>query len=532
LKDQSSRTRFFAAEALGRIAYEPAINPVIEMLQANNDADAYLRHAGSLALARIGKADPVLALSGSPSRALRIAAVVALRRMQHPGIASFLKDQDEFIVTETARAINDDLSIKDALPALGDVLATTKFKNEALIRRAINANLRVGTDKAMQNLIDYAGKEGNPVAMRSEAVDALSTWAKPSVLDRVDGRYRGEITRDAEQVRSKSAEAIIALANHREAPVRLSSVKATGKLKITQASAPLFTLLKNDKDPQVRVEALRALAVLEDKQIGQAIEQALSDKEKTVRVAGLDLLGKMDISKDLMVSLLKDVINTKTTEEKQAALVTLSKLPVAQTQPVLEDMLTKLEAGKVPAEIQLELSEAIDSSKSQPLINRYKEITSKASPDAVMASYQGSLLGGDAKRGERIFYSHPTAQCLRCHSYDDMGGNAGPRLNGVAKRLARPQILEAVINPSARLAPGFGLVMLELKGGKNVSGILQQEKPNSLVVKVGNQPDTTISTAHITKRTNAPSSMPDMKQLLTKREIRDLVSFLSTLKAD
>jgi hypothetical protein len=55
LTDEYSRARFFAAEALGRIAYEPAINPIIELIQSNNDADEYIRHAGSLALARIGK---------------------------------------------------------------------------------------------------------------------------------------------------------------------------------------------------------------------------------------------------------------------------------------------------------------------------------------------------------------------------------------------------------------------------------------------------------------------------------------------
>ena len=188
LKDSYSRARFFAAEALGRMEYEPAINPLIELLKNNNDEDAYLRHAGSLALARIGKADPVIALSKDPSRAVRIAAVVALRRMSNPGIANFLNDADEFIVTEAARAINDDLSIKDALPALGNLLKTTHFKNEALIRRCINANLRVGTDEALQNVIDYAKNESNPAKMRAEAIDALSTWAKPSVLDRVDGQ--------------------------------------------------------------------------------------------------------------------------------------------------------------------------------------------------------------------------------------------------------------------------------------------------------------------------------------------------------
>src|SRR5690606_1937644 len=116
----------------------------------------YLRHAGTLALARIGNAGPLLALANNPSRALRIAAVVALRRMGDPGIARFLNDHDEFIVTETARAINDDLSIEEALPALADLLNTTPFSGEALTRRIINANLRVGNENNLHQLIRYA----------------------------------------------------------------------------------------------------------------------------------------------------------------------------------------------------------------------------------------------------------------------------------------------------------------------------------------------------------------------------------------
>ncbi|HRO71826.1 MAG TPA: HEAT repeat domain-containing protein, partial [Chitinophagaceae bacterium] len=196
LKDNNSRARFFAAEALGRMEYEPGITPLIEMLRSNNDQDVYLRHAGSLALARIGKTEPILRLTNDTSRAVRIAAVVALRRMSEPRIAAFLKDTDEFIVTEAARAINDDLSIPDALPALGNLLNTTSFKNEALVRRCINANLRVGSDEALQNLVRYAKNINAPENMRTEAIHTLSTWAKPSVVDRVDGRYRGVVERD------------------------------------------------------------------------------------------------------------------------------------------------------------------------------------------------------------------------------------------------------------------------------------------------------------------------------------------------
>ena len=530
LKDTASRARFFAAEALGRIAFEPAINSLIEFLRKNDDEDAYLRHAGSLALARIGKAEPIIALSTHPSRAVRIAAVVALRRMNHPGIAVFLNDADEYVVTETARAINDDLSIKDALPALGNVLKNPRFTNEPLIRRAINANLRTGTEGGMQNLISYASAAGRPAKLRAEAIDALSTWAKPSVVDRVDGRYRGAIQRDPASLKGRTGNTLLELLNDKDSGVRISAVKAINRLKIQEASPILLALLKRDQKAAVRVEALKALASMQDERISEAIRQALTDKDKAVRIAGIDLIGNLNISKDLMTSLLSDVINTKTPEEKQAAMLTLGGLPVQYSGKVFEGLLQQMESGRLSSEIHLELADAIDSTRSPQLIARYKQISAtKASADPT-AAYSGSLFGGDPERGKRVFFSHESAQCMRCHSYDDMGGNAGPRLNGIATRLTRPQILEALIAPSARLAPGFGIVTLELKDGKTVSGILLEETKNSLTIRGTGRQNTVIAKGQVAKRTSAASSMPDMKHILSKKEIRDVVSFLSTLK--
>ena len=404
LKDEFSRARFFAAEALGRIMYEPGINAIIELLKNNNDEDAYIRHAASLALARIGKAEPIIALSKDPSRAVRIAAVVALRRMSHPGVASFLNDTDEFVVTEAARAINDDLSINDALPALGNLLKTTAFSNEALIRRSINANMRVGTDEAMQNLISYSILQSNPATMRAEAIAALSTWSKPSVLDRVDGRYRGVIERDPTLVKNKAGEALVSLLNSKELTVRISAVKAISKIGITQGAAPLLSLLKNDREPSVRVEALKALAAMKDQQIGEAIKLALTDKDKVVRVAGIDLIGKMDIPKELMVSLLSDVINTKTMEEKQAALLTLGNLPVQNTNKVFDDLLKKMSSGKLSPDIYLELAEAIDSSRSPELISNYKKISATLSPDTLGFSLCGKFNWRRSRQGKKDIF--------------------------------------------------------------------------------------------------------------------------------
>ena len=73
------------------------------------------------------------------------------------------------------------------------------------------------------------------------------------------------------------------------------------------------------------------------------------------------------------------------------------------------------------------------------------------------------------------------------------------------------------------------MVTLKLNTGKSVSGIVINEDENNLTIKTGNEPEKLIAIETINERSNALSSMPDMKALLTKREIRDLLSFLVTL---
>src|SRR5690554_5347232 len=288
LKDENNRTRFFAAEALGRIAFEPAVQGLVQLLADNNDEDVYIRHAASLALGRINKPEPLVALSNHASPAVRLGAVLALRRMAHPDIAKFLNDQDEYIVTEAARAINDDYSIEAALPALGDLLQDTHFTNEALIRRAINANLRVGTAEALQQLLTYSIKANAPIEMRKEALEALGTWAKPSVLDRVDGRYRWEIDRDVALVRTATKETLLQLLGDRNSQIRLIAVETIGKIGLEEGGSRLATILEKDSNPQDRDAALLSQLALEESQKVEAIKLELADPEKEVRVAALD----------------------------------------------------------------------------------------------------------------------------------------------------------------------------------------------------------------------------------------------------
>ena len=527
LRDASPRVRFFAAEALGRDAYRPAFQPIVEMLAANNEQDVYLRHAGALALSRIGPADAIAGLSTNPNRAVRIAAVVALRRLKDAGVARFLADQDEYIVTEAARAINDDGGIEGALPQLAAALES-KVTNEPFVRRAINANLRVGSADAARRVATYAGGSAGNDEMRAEAISVLGVWPKPSVLDRVDGTALGPMERDSAVARAALATLIQPIFASGSTALQVALAEAVGKLRVVEAGPTLLAKLQSAPATEIRIAALRALVAMRHERVAEAVRGALQDKESTLRMAALTAIPGLHLPEATTTELLSSVIGKGSIAEQQTALQAMGQVPGASGREAMSRLVEQLEQGKLAPEIQLDVADAARASKDPALIARLDKLANRPGAKPVEV-YADALRGGDARRGARVVFQAPAAQCTRCHSFGGPGANVGPNLSGVASRLQREQLLEALVDPSARISPGFGPVQLTLKNGKKLFGTLKEETPTHVVVDAGG--DQRVAKSDIAQRVNGPSAMPPMGTLLTHREIRDVVEYLSTLKA-
>lgn len=529
LTHENARVRFFSAEALGRSKNQEAIQPLIALLESNNDEDAYLRHGVTYALSQIGKVEPLAALASHPSKAVRLGAVLALRRLESPELAKFLNDSDEYIVTEVARAIHDDFSVEAALPALGALLSTTSFQNEPLIRRAISANQRVGKDENLNHLITYLAKPGIPEILKKETIAAIGTWAKPSLVDRVDGRYRGEVTRDPSSIKGKVQPVLVSQASAKEEALRVESIKAIGKLQINESADLLLSKLKSDPAEAVKVQALNSLVAMNAANLSEAISFAMSDNAEAVRVAGLGLLAQTSLPNDQKVTLLTDIIKKRTLPEKQTALLTLGGLEGSKDLPVWKTILADFDAGKLPEGTWIELEEAIAATTSADLKTQFDGLLEKKAAGEAWKKYAGALAEGNARRGRNIFFENQTAQCIRCHAYDDMGGNAGPALDAIGKTLSKEELLIALVEPSKRLAPGYGTISIEMASGEKVTGTLLEEKKDSMSFKVGSDTKEILK-KDIKSSQMAASSMPPMGTLLTKRELRDLVTYLTTLR--
>jgi quinoprotein glucose dehydrogenase len=527
LKHENPRVKFYAAEALGITKEKSAVQPIVEMLKANNDEEIYLRHAGVLALSKIGEVAPIVALAGNQSKALRTAAVLVLRKLKSDNISVFLKDADEYVVTEAARGINDDLSIIGALPALADVLNEKRFSDEALLRRAINAALRVGNEKQLDDLIKFSTRTDINDEIRAEALATLGSWANPSVLDRVDGRYRGPINRDGAIVKGKISPFIKTFLADKNEETVLAAVSLLGNLNIENFNSELANVYASTSSTKVKTAALTNLNTLKYSNMNALVIEAMEDKNENVRATALSLLNNSNTTKESLPGIVSNIIANGSQKEKQQILIVLGKLDLVKTETIFEKLIDQLKAKEIPNTLSLELFEAVEASGSASLkakLGQFKQGTT------VFDEFLESLNGGNAIAGRNVFNFSTASECARCHNAGRGGGNVGPELTKIGGTLSREEILRALVEPSARLAPGYGNVNVVLTNGQDITGLLAKETDSEITINTSDAEPLVIEKSRIKTRENLPSSMPAMGTVLSKREIRDVVEYLTTLK--
>jgi quinoprotein glucose dehydrogenase len=142
-----------------------------------------------------------------------------------------------------------------------------------------------------------------------------------------------------------------------------------------------------------------------------------------------------------------------------------------------------------------------------------------------------AIIGGDADAGRAIFFEKSEVSCLRCHKVNGIGGDVGPDLSGIGKKQKRDYLLESLVDPNKQIAKGYESLLITLKSGLTRTGILKGEDAKTVRLMTPEGQMLAIPKADIDERARGPSAMPsDLMQKLTRREVRDLVEFLSSLR--
>jgi quinoprotein glucose dehydrogenase len=534
LDDPSPRVRLFAAQTLGRTKFLPAFAPLVKLIGTTGESDPYLRHAAIYALYNLGDREAVWELRTSADAAVRMAAVLILRRIQDPAISFFLADADPLVATEAARAIND-LPINSETGKLAEriKLVDPVLAPEALMRRILNANLRIGSSENATEVAKLVANERAPTAMRAEALEILAAWKGPSNRDRVNGFWRPLPARDPNEIRGVMNEFAMPILTHSSGQLQLSAMQILPQFDVTIDDDLFFKWTgEADRNVSQRIAAVNLLGARKDPRYPEVIESLLTDKQPRVRMVARQGLIGTKTGNDRALQLINDVLDGDkfTVLEKQQAFRLLAEQKSSTADQVLLTWSEKLVEKKVANELQLDVIEAGKLRLKDQDRRFLNEFEAAIPQDKPLEKFRVALAGGDAEQGQRIFSGHVAAQCFRCHKIKGQGGEAGPDLTQLAIRASREHFLESLIDPNAKLAPGFGSITLVLNNGRVVAGMLKAEDAQQVTVVTPDNQQVVVPIGEIDERTAAKSAMPAVGETLKVHEIRDVIEYLSTLK--
>ena len=526
LADDSPRVRLRTCLAIARLKVPAAANALFTIAQSDM-SDPVLRHGLVTALAGCATAEQLADQHRHSSPAVRLAAVLGMRRQSASGISIYLQDADAAIRSEAARAIHDNDGIADALPKLAE-LAVAKTREDAVGLRAINANLRIGKAQNAKRLLALALDSEAKVLYREEALACILAWKEPSTLDRVDGFARRIETEPIDTLLNAKLDALLSLT---EPELRTTAVRIVIAHALKPRAEQVAAIISQpDAPPTLRAEAMRLMAGFY-KQTGpwkDTLQAALSESSPPeLQQEALAALLPEDPAR--LAERADAVLKRGKLQQRQHLIALLATGSHPSCDAVLERLGRMLAEGKCEASIRLDVFNALEARRSS---NRTLSDLASAYTATVEGTARGELLeGGDSSRGKEVVQNHLGANCLACHALSEGGSGVGPNLMSIGAQRDRAYLLESLLFPNAQLAPGFGFSTVGLNDGTQLSGTIESENTEEVVLKLADGSTKAVTSKQIASKTPPVSMMPPMLGILSPAEIRDVVAFLSGLKA-
>jgi len=271
---------------------------------------------------------------------------------------------------------------------------------------------------------------------------------------------------------------------------------ALGRLLNQQNREASSLLVKLMDDPEMRIDAIRGYAVVENPDAVNVLLTRFSSLDATQQRAAVETLA----SRTVYAESLLDAI--------QRGRVSRDQIPSHVARSLSEMLGAPFTA--VYGEVRVV---AEDRTK---LIAKYKAL---CNPDAIAAA--------DAARGRAIYQR----TCAACHTLYGEGGQVGPDLTG-SNRANLDYILLNSVDPSYDVPDAYKTVSVLTVDGRSVNGVLAEEDATRIILKTAEQPRVVIAKRDIEQRRVSPNSMMPEGQLdqMKPQEVLDLIKYLRTTR--
>jgi putative membrane-bound dehydrogenase-like protein len=278
----------------------------------------------------------------------------------------------------------------------------------------------------------------------------------------------------------------------------------------------------------LRLRALSALIAADDKKVLDLVAGALSDQNLSKEFSGqlLAALGKLDEPRVGVVVL--KAYSSLAAEVQPRAIELLTQRTI-WAKPLVE----AIGAGKIPASAlnvnQVQRLLALKDNELTAAVQKYWgsiRTTRDPAREKLVAEMRKLIrtTPGDAHRGIEVF----NRVCGQCHKIYGQGQEVGPDLTGNG-RASLEQLLSNVFDPSLVIGAIYQPRVVQVADGRIVTGLLVEDSPQRVVLKVQGGKQETIAREDIeAMKVSELSLMPEgLEKQLKPQEIADLFAFIS-----
>jgi putative heme-binding domain-containing protein len=444
--------------------------------------DPFLRGAAIECMSHSGRLESLMALSNFEAPAMRVGALLALRRTGKreatQSLRGFLNDADPAVRRAAIQWVAEE-HLSEFEPALEDAVDRRPISRQVFEAYVAAKEILAGVTRTPSDepsgeefvakiLLDESQSASlRALALRSLRPDhpALQTSQLERWISTGDAGVRNEAVRTLAARPDPASQRLlrdVAANNGTDADIRAQAIAGLGHAgAITDDSVHVLLDLLRSSNPRLRREALRSLrAAASRPDVAEAVRNQL------IKQDGFSFAGEREIAESLL-------------------------RPTKEAVAIDKEWFAAFERSVVEG------------------------------------------MSGDPVEGEIIFFHPSGPKCFACHRVNGRGGAVGPDLSAVGSMLDRAKIVRSILDPSKDIAPQFTSWRFALRDGRVMSGILLLDDPRG-VITIGDADGKTIEilAADITERKAMDRSiMPDNLAIgLTRGELRDLVSYLMQLR--
>ena len=529
LSSPSGAIRRVAAEALGRIRDRQAVPALLASAAAASDAPA--EHSITYALVEI--ADPeattaglqarssrtkrvaLIALDGMPGGALQADVVVPLLEAVDPTVretAWWIAARHPTWAGELANFFDERLSAK------------TLSEQQ---QRDLQAKLtEFVDDPAIQRLLaTMAAREGSAHTRTTALRVMAATRSRELPAPWIPPLVRALVADDLDAARLA---------------VRVAGRAPAPKAAIADLRGALLGAIRTTTLPiDLRIEALAAaaagLGTLDD-DLFDLVRAALEPaRPVSLRLGAAGVIEKARLSRQQLGALVDIIRGTGPLETPR--LLTAFDREAGHDEALGLALIAALESSPGRTNIRADVLRPRLAKYPASVQRRGDALLETLTADSARQARQldellATLKGGDRRRGQTVF-NGPKGACSTCHAIGYLGGRMGPDLTRIGEIRSERDLFEAVVFPAASFARGFEPVAVTTGSGTVHTGLLRAERPDEIVVTLGEGQDVRIRREDIDDIQPASISlMPSgYADVLTRQELADLIAFLKATRS-